>query len=423
MTVANISQRTIRVDVDFYDETERSKLLHYPTSAALARLVSSPIEIPTAEFLTYYLFHKKRLGHPAYRDYRSIGARIDTALGMLDGCVDFDGRSISRAEGDGAQITEVSEHVGEAVGLSVANRIHGLTLADWDLIPTQPGRHGRRTFDFQVASDGERFVELETKGSSSDDNRLKSDAVKAQKRRIDEKKDGLGRLTPSDEGRSAGPLRYGSITVLDRRPNGTARCWLTDPDAAMTAEDPRRWKLLARMRFLRDWIAFVSVRSQLAAALATRVADLEALADTRPLERLPLLRGNGKAFDFRSNEETAPSLFANKSFVIGGNAGGLVVRMSGGALFFLGIQHDMVALAARPEPEALLGYRAEWNSAERVVRCKVNKTTFVSWDLGGALAGEPDGMGSNVEFELSGQIHSDESGLVFGVLPLTDGTR
>ncbi len=72
MAVIAIPQESVRVDVSFYDENERQKLLRYPTAPAIERLTTAPIDVPTAEFLTYYLFHRKKIGTPSHRDYYSI---------------------------------------------------------------------------------------------------------------------------------------------------------------------------------------------------------------------------------------------------------------------------------------------------------------------------------------------------------------
>ena len=53
--VTNLSQADIAVDVGFYDNVEEQKLLQYPTANEIAAVVSTPIRIPVAEFLAYYL--------------------------------------------------------------------------------------------------------------------------------------------------------------------------------------------------------------------------------------------------------------------------------------------------------------------------------------------------------------------------------
>ena len=125
----------------------------------MEQLILRPLLLPTAEFLAYYLFHRKRLGIPGYRDYKTIGNKLNVALAAIDECLDLNGSSISTPQGAKQQLNEISEHVGEAIGLGVANRIHNLTEADWDPIDQQRGRKASPTFDFQVASTGRNRVQ------------------------------------------------------------------------------------------------------------------------------------------------------------------------------------------------------------------------------------------------------------------------
>jgi hypothetical protein len=310
LPILSLSQPTIRVDVAFYNNAEREKLLRFPTAPVMQELVSNPVEVPTAEFLSYYLYHRKRLGTPAYQDHQSIGRRLHVAIAHLEDCIDSNGHSIRTAAGAERQLNEVSEHTGEAVGLCVLSRIHQLSLteADWAPIRAQGGPRAVPTFDFQRASDGRHLVQVETKGSSVSDNRVRGSEVRAQKRRIVEKKAQLTELAVTGSDPYPASLRYGTITVVDPRTEGNVRCWLTDPPPDEIDVDPRRSRLLQRMRFLRDWISFISGRSPFAAALSTRVADLEAMQDPFELDGVRLLRGNGRAF-----EAGAPSLFRTRS--------------------------------------------------------------------------------------------------------------
>lgn len=88
MPVISVSQDTIRVDLEFYDDADREALLRYPTGEVLQQLVAEGVDVPTSEFLSYYLFHRKRVGTPGYRDYESIGGRLSVAISSLDGCVE-----------------------------------------------------------------------------------------------------------------------------------------------------------------------------------------------------------------------------------------------------------------------------------------------------------------------------------------------
>ncbi len=238
MNAPALALDTIEVEVSFYDDAEEAKLLAYPTAAAMQALVAKPLEIPKAEFLTYYLFHRIKLGTEGYRDYNSVAQKVHLWLGAIGECIEYEDGSVRTPHGASQQLTEVSEHVGEAIGLSVMSRIHGLTGADWAPIPEERGRRARPSFDFQIASDGRQFVQVETKGSSVKDNRVLSDAVKAQKRKIDEKKARLAELAKNGGDPNPAGLRYGTITVVDARKDGNVRCLLTDPPPEQVDEDP-----------------------------------------------------------------------------------------------------------------------------------------------------------------------------------------
>ncbi|HBL31358.1 MAG TPA: hypothetical protein DD490_31410 [Acidobacteria bacterium] len=411
MAVVSLAQDVVQVDVDFYDEKEKEKLLRYPSAAAMLELVTKPCSIPMAEFLTYYLFHRK--GRPSYRDYWSIGWKLEVAISHLDGCIEANGHSIYTAPGEAEQLTEVSQHTGEAIGLSVVNRIHRLTEADWTPIPRQQ----TKSLDFQLASDGERFIQVENKGSSVPDNRKLDERVRAQKRNITAKK-----LQLAEKGAHLDPaaLRYGTITAVDPRQDSRVRCWLTDPPPDQIDEDPRRFRLLQRLRFLRDWISFVSSRSQLSAALATRVADLEAMRDPFELDNVPILRGNAEPFDFsryhRPHQHS--SFFSNKSRITDGPAGGLVVQTSPRDLFLVGIREELLDIAAKQNFDRVTSYRSKTGTVEKSVECVFSRGRLRTLRLPASIRSQLRETAGYSAFQLRGAIHYSPAGLVFGRLPL-----
>src|SRR5437870_5747789 len=109
---------TIRVLVDFYDEIEKAALLKSSMQPVLAKL-PQVMDIPTPDFCTYYLYHKKRPGVPRYSTHNEVGRQWNKALVDLEGQVNFKNSSIGfdpRVELD----TGTRERIGEAIGLSVA---------------------------------------------------------------------------------------------------------------------------------------------------------------------------------------------------------------------------------------------------------------------------------------------------------------
>ena len=424
MPVVSIPQETIRVEVAFYDEADREALLQYPTAETLAKVVAEPIDVPTGEFLSYYLFHRKRLGTPGYRDYQSIGRQLGTAISHLDGCIDFNGHSIRTATGVVEQLPEISEHVGEGIGLCVIGKIHDLTEADWSPIKVQRGRKAAPSFDFELASDSRHLIQVENKGSSVGDNQLLDNRIKAQRRLIAAKKTKLNALGQNQTDPNPASLRYGTITAVDSRTNGNVRCWLTDPPAELD-RDPRTFRLMQRMRFLRDWISFISPRSHLAVALSTRFADMEALNDPFELNGVALRRGNGERFDFTTPQgfEEHSSFLATKSRITDGPAGGVVVQISDEQLFLLGIREDLVVLASEQNFDRLLTYQAAATSIEKTINCVISDSRLQGFRLPSWLLEKAWRRAGYVSFQLTGLIHYSPAGLVFGALQLPENSQ
>lgn len=423
MNIAELANSSIQVDVRFFDAEEQAKLLQYPTADVMQGIVEKSVSVPKAEFLTYYLFHRIKLGTAGYKDYRSIASKIHIWLASIAESIDFSGDSVRTPADAERQLPEVSEHVGEAIGLAVMNRIHNLTEADWVPIPEQRGRGASPTFDFQIASDGESFVQVETKGSSVDDNQILSAAVKAQKRKIDDKKAKLTIRSVKDQDPYPASIRYGTITAVDRRVDGNVRCWLTDPSPEKFNEDPKRFKLINRMRHLRNWISFISPRSALAAALSTRFADMEAMTNPFELDGVPLRRGNHDPFAFDTFGHALsgrPAFPASKSQVVNGPAGGVVIQLGDKELFFLGIREDLLALAIGQDFGRISYYKAEVESVQKTVECTFSARRFSGLSIPDILRESATQTAGYFRFPLNGVLHYSAEGLVFGILPIPE---
>lgn len=270
----------------------------------------------------------------------------DNALLTLEGCVDFNGSSIISAQGIEKQPNYITEHVGEAIGLSVVNRIHDLTEADWTPIPQESGPNAHKTLDyeFDLASDGNVLVQVENKGSAVKDNRQKTQSISQHKSAIGSKKADQRAIG----GAGVAVIRYGTITVLDKRHDGHIKCWLTDPDGPYEEISPLNLKLLRRLYFLARWISLVATRSQLASALMTRVRAVRSLENPFTLDNVPLLRGSGAPFEYipfdRAGHHT--TFMSSKARIKDGPAGGHAVQLDRGPLMFLGFREDLLELAS-----------------------------------------------------------------------------
>jgi|ERR1044071_312787 hypothetical protein len=415
-----IEQEHIVVALDFYNDQEKAKLLAYPTAPKIVHVVKHGLKIPTPEFLTYFLFHRKRPGVPGYRRYQDIQQKIGIALSMLDEFVNFNGQSIDWPKEAINQIGYVTEYIGESIGLAAINRIHGLTQADWVKITEIHGPNAPPVFDYeQLATDGENLIQLETKGSSVKDNSQLTDVIRAHKANITKKKRRIAELKTQYPYPSS--IRYGTITAVSAQPGSTLKCWLLDPDPEPLATNPRNLRLLNRMRFLRDWISFISARSQLAAALATRIADLEAMANPFELDTVPLRKGNNNPFHFEiftTATQRHSTFFSNKSRVKDGPAGGVLLQTSDTALFFLGIREELLSLACEQVFGSILDYKADVGSILKRVECVLSQGRFKRFKLPASVRNSVRVSGPYLAFDLTGQLHYTREGLVVGVLPL-----
>jgi hypothetical protein len=408
-------QRRVKIAVEFYNDAEKEKLLSYANHEKIEEIVKSGLEVTTEEFLTYYLFHKKRPGKVGWRNHREIGRKIGNALAELDEWVDFNGKSISTPADVAGQDRAITERIGESVGLSVISHLHGLTAADWDRIPTSD----HRTFDYQIASDGHQIVQMEAKGSATADNSVKTSSVSQHKRSILDKKKEIDALEKQRKYRFPADLRYGTITVMGGS-GSQVRCLLVDPPADGDGTAAEGLRLLQRVRFLRDWISFISPRSQLASALQTRLAALEHLPDPLSLDGVPLRKGNGEEFDFTPIGGILrghASFFTTKSKITDSQAGGIVVPLPTGHLFFLGIRETLLEEAAKQQMHSIMSYKAESGPLRKKVECVMTQKAFDAMRFPPPNIERTSEEGSYYRFELPGLIHYSDSGILYGVLP------
>lgn len=418
-------QDYIEVEVHYYDNHERVAFKqNYPreVSQKLDRLVSRPLLIKTADFLIFYLFHLLDRNLPGYTSVAEIEGNTQRAWHCIGPFVLFGNGSI-RVPIDADVPNEFVEHLGEAIGLSVASAIHGLTAADWVKIPVKKHPLNRRllpSFDFAQASDGRHIVQLETKGTRSVDNRYKEPSVSKHATSIKAKKDAL-----QDTGDQVDPypsdVRYGTITAIDDRAAGRVRCWLVDPPPDDPEISARDFKLLSRMAFLVRWISVISPQSQLSAALANRYQALLALRDPYELNNVRLRRGDGEEINFprmTHNGEDFSSFFANKSKVSGGAAGGIGFKANDGqklkTLGFVGIRQELLELAISQDFDEILSYTANSAIVDKKVEFTFSRTRYDELRLAAVPSVRALLVNNYHRFELEGPLFYGSSGLVFG---------
>jgi hypothetical protein len=412
---AETATGSVIVTVDYYDPKHADALNQYPTAPQIQRIVQNGVTIPIEEFLTHYMFHRTRFAPSSYSNYLAVRRRISAAIPELQDFATRDDNGDLYMSAEAQMLPpNVTQYIGESIGLSIANRIHDLTEADWIAIPeTTKGK----TLDYEYASDGARIIKLEAKGSVVDGNKTKSDSIYKHKTSIEDKK----KADTANDPRSA--LRYGTIAAIPANA-GRLRCWLLDPPPEDLDRDPSALRVIAHLEFL-CWIVWLlSPRSQLAIVLRNRLIAIRNLRDPLELSGVALQQANGREF----GEERVLALprlephwfFATRSHVRDGPAGGVLSRIDDRTLMFIGIRSDLVDLAVAQDFGRIVDYKAEVASMEKAVICTVPIGEFSR--LGISDEGLPDLRRTKgyVHFTLKGLLRYSREGLVFGALPIKD---
>lgn len=420
-----LPQTQIEVNVDYYDSTHEQMLMKYPSATRIQTIVRDGASVSTTEFLTYYMFHRKRPGKPGWSNYNEIGKHINTALAYLDQWIEFNGTSISTPPNVGAQEKDISEHIGESLGLAIVNEIHGLTAADWDRVPEQRGKNASKTFDYQIASDNKSIIQLEAKGSSAADNSKITSAVSNHKNNIVDKKQKITSAQLGNSYRFPADLRYGVITVVGTSKTESVKCLLVDPPAEGGSRTARELRLLQRLRFIRDWVAFISPRSQLAASISTRLEALRNLADPFELDGVPLLRGSDEPYDFAEDLQgrlaSQAPFFATKSTVVGERSGGVLLPLRDGALLFAGIRGELLDPLVKQDFDALSTARHTRERSEKIIECLLPEKRFQSIGFPSTILEGAKKSGGYYSFRLPSIIQYSDSGILFGLVTTNQG--
>lgn len=420
-----IGQEQIAVEVDYFDERAKAELSSYPTYAKMAEMAGKTISIPTGEILTYFLFHKPRLHRGGLSHYQSLTREQHSAIAMLDRYVEHNGTSLCIATEQRVG-TYIPEYLGEAVGLSVINRLHDMTEADWKRIEQEHGRRAAPTFDYAhklKASDGESIIQLEAKGSVVEDCKKHCANTKNHRAKIEEKKHKIEEA--GAKYRYPADLRYGTITAIDRTRDRSIKCWLVDPEADKDTAPAANFKLLARMAFLRDCVQLVASRSRLAAVLQDRVAVLEALKNPFELEGVSLRHPREETFGGIISDSVFPRrafgpsvsrLFPRRSHVVDGPAAGEIIP-GPDCVLFCGFKEELVELAIEQDFDRIISYRRPSATIEKTVECVVTRKRFLrDFSVLPSLRPFAEGSKDPINFRLTGRLYYAPSGTVVGRL-------
>lgn len=215
-------------------------------------------------------------------------------------------------------------------------------------------------------------------------------------------------------------MRYATVAVVGMR--GVARCWLLDPPSEQVG-DPASIRIINRLHFLTDLISFITPRSQLASAARTRLWAVAALSNSFELAGVPLIRGNGSAFQLEPFESAAQrhGFFRNMSHVVDGPAGGVAAQMRNGDMMFLGVREELVRMLIEQDFERIANYKFDPASLHKEVELVFSRARAQKLALPGIVA--EDREDTYIRFTRPGVLQYSRGGIVFGVLPIGQTSR
>jgi hypothetical protein len=277
----------LKISVDFYNDTEKALFQKYDNASEINKIIGENTEISKDEFEAYMMF-TKQMEVVGYRTYDELKSHISEELGNLEDFISFENNSV-KAMHPSAIMNQIdyTEKIGVALGLCLINKIHALSQADWKKIP-ESTKEKTLDYDFQIASDGVKFIKVENKGCVVENNTLKG-SINTKRNDIKEKKVTARAKDTISGSPDLKNLYYGVIGVLDNRNDSKAKVWLIDPPTFEVDIDPKKYKLLARLHYYLDEFKNIGVKKSITKALEERLKLISNSEDYMQYNNKPLL--------------------------------------------------------------------------------------------------------------------------------------
>lgn len=324
--------RKVKIDVDFYDANEQKDFeTNYPSVyGVLKDYTGKSIEVPYADFQTYFIF-RQQSDRSGYITFNDLSKKVKSQWVMFKDYYNYDNslKKFNSILENNNEINEISESLGVAGALSVASKIFlNLTQADWKRIPKN---NKNKDFDYEhIASDGNRFIVIEAKGSIVKNNERLS-PLSNHKASIKKKKNDVVFLSKYPKSKY---LYFGAITAADMIHDLKLR--FVDPPFEGVHYDPKKYKLLANLYYYLDIAKIISPRSYLTLLLANRIQTIENIEDYEKLNNVPLVNASFEKIAISDN------FIKSKSHSKNGDIIGNIIATDADTLVFIGTTKNIL---------------------------------------------------------------------------------
>lgn len=399
----------LKVRVDYYNPEHEKAFSKYSNYDNIRRIAGNVIEIEQSEFLTYMVFTEQK-DFTGFRTYTELSTKATDRCGFFKDYLDFSGESI-RSKLPHQHIDDnIRERIGVAGSLCIVNKIHELTEADWECVPEQGGKKAQMTTDYKMASDGSKFVFVESKGSALENNKLKKSTISQHKKSIEDKKE-VSRKSENNN------LYYGVISVIDDRPDSILQSWLVDPPPPEYSLEPYRYKLLSRLYFYWRNLKFITPNSSVLLALINRINVLKIVRNFSELDGIHFLNRNG------STMEAYPNSFSQKSFIERINIVGRLYHLKDAYFLFVGFPTYIYDLLISQKFEHINRFKYFNGTITEVLTCRINKEEIKLLNLSEEKLKRFRKVNDNIlELKVEGEFYFNESGRVFSIIDLSNNS-
>lgn len=266
---------SLQLSVNYYNDEEAKLFKAYDNYTVIDQMIRHHLLISEDEFKSYMLF-TEYADEDGWRTYRDLADRVQHRLGDIEDFLDFSQGSIqTKMSSTRMNDSRMTERIGVSLGLSVVNKFHCLTEADWAITPNvYIGSKRVKDFDYQIpmTSDGSRFIQVENKGSINDDNNYKTSSVSNHYSSIKGKKESILDREKAQAIARHQNIYYGTIGVLDN--HNTAKVWLVDPEAYNVDGNPKKYKLISRLIYYAKLFEEIGINKNIQEELHERIDQI-----------------------------------------------------------------------------------------------------------------------------------------------------
>lgn len=283
----------LKVSVSYYNDREKEnfKSPKYDDIRTFLDSMPGDISIPEDEFKGYMMFPEQDDSEEGSVSFEQLSKRIGSRFGDFNENLDIKNSINAILSPQRMNVKNYTESIGVSLGLCIANKMYGLTKADWKKIPEK----SNKTLDFKIASTGEKYIQVENKGVVKENANTKNKLF-AKYKSIKEKK--------TTEGENSDDVLFGTIAVIDKE--NTAKVWLVDPEPIHMNMEPKKYKLLARLYYYLDEFRDIGLNESIIKSLSTRITQITKEKD--------YLRYDNQSLDFNDIEGNVYGYIKNRLF-------------------------------------------------------------------------------------------------------------